>query len=108
MDVTMAVVRCLGLSCGGGGGRGAGARGWILGMSIGVVLALGTAVRADGLVEWVPPAALDDVPLRAVAPPPAGDRPEPIVVPLPSGLHTGAMSLSALAGLRWWFMRRRA
>ena len=106
----MAVVGCLGLSCGGkgGGGRAAAARGWFLSIGIGVTLSLGTVVRADGGAEWVPPAALDDVPVRAVAPPPVGDRPEPIVVPLPPGLHTGAMSLSALAGLRWWFTRRRA
>ena len=107
----MAVVWYLGPTggCGGAGGRVAGARGWILSTGFGVMLSLATVVRADGgSVEWVPPAALDDVPVRSVAPPPAGDRPEPIVVPLPSGLHAGAMSLSALAGLRWWFTRRRA
>ena len=108
MDVTMAAVECLGIAGGCGGGRVAGARGWILLTGIGMALSLATVARADGDVEWVPPAALDDVPVRASAPQPVGDRPDPIVVPLPSGLHTGAMSLSALAGLRWWVTRRRA
>ena len=103
----MAVVQCLG-SKGNCGGRGAGARGWIVAIIVGVTLSLGSPARGEGTdVAWVPPAALDDAPVRAVAPPPDEARPEPVVVPLPQGLHTGAMSLSALAGLRWWTTRRR-
>jgi hypothetical protein len=46
------------------------------------------------------------VPVRAadVATDPVA--PQPIVVPLPTGLETGALALAAMAARRWWTKQR--
>ncbi|MDQ3439550.1 MAG: hypothetical protein M3478_04285 [Planctomycetota bacterium] len=62
-------------------------------------------VRADE-VEWVAPAMLDDAPVRAAEIAADPVAPEPIVVPLPAGLQTGALGLAAMAAARWWTRRR--
>ena len=100
MDVTMAVVQRLGI-----------VRGWgTFLFAMWVILIAAPVVRAatdaDADVEWVAPAMLDDVPVRAadVATDPAA--PQPIVVPLPTGLETGALALAAMAARRWWTKRR--
>ena len=102
MDVTMAVVQRLGIVRG---------RGLFL-FTVWVTLIAAPAVRAaaaaeaDADVEWVAPAMLDDVPVRAadVATDPV--VPQPVVVPLPTGLETGALALAAMAARRWWTKRR--
>jgi hypothetical protein len=60
-------------------------------------------------VQWVAPAALDDVPVRAVEPPPLsdGEPDEPIVVPLPPAAYSGAMTLAALGAARGWHRVKR-
>ena len=63
------------------------------------------SVRADD-IEWVAPAMLDDAPVRSVDVAPEPVAPEPIVVPLPAGLQTGALGLAAMAAARWWTKRR--
>jgi hypothetical protein len=96
MDVTMAVVQRLGIV------RGRG----ILLFAMWVMLIGAPAVRAADDVEWIAPAMLDDVPVRAadIATDPVA--PQPIVVPLPTGLETGALALAAMAARRWWTNRR--
>jgi len=97
MDVTMAVVQRLGIVRG---------RGIFL-FAMWMILIGAPVVRAaDGDVEWVAPAMLDDVPVRAadVATDPVA--PQPIVVPLPTGFETGALALAAMAARRWWTKRR--
>ena len=105
MDVTMAVVQRLGVVRG---------RGIVLFAMWAVLIAAPVVRAADGAadgaadadVEWVAPAMLDEVPVRAadVATDPVA--PQPIVVPLPTGLETGALGLAAMAAGRWWTKRR--
>ena len=115
MDVTMAVVPCLGKMV-----RGSGvSAGWGLRIlptaALGVVF-FAAGVRASDLPSddaWVSPPALDDVPVRAIDVTPIGVSaeavaPRPIVVPLPTGLETGAAYLGTLAFARWWMGRKRA
>jgi hypothetical protein len=65
-----------------------------------------TSARGGTGQEWVSPAALDDVPIRAVNVAPEAAAVEPIVVPLPTGLASGTVCLAALAAARWWGKRR--
>ena len=51
-------------------------------------------------------AMLDDVPVRAADVSTDPVAPQPIVVPLPTGLETGALALAAMAARRWWTKRR--
>ena len=108
MDVTMAVVQSLGMLCKrGGGGSGRRRRGTLF-VAMLVLTAAAPLARAADDVQWVAPAMLDDVPVRAAAdasPDPVA--PEPIVVPLPPGLATGAIGLVAMAASQWWTKRRR-
>ena len=105
MDVTMADVQSPGTVRRGGG---AGWRRWpaVFLFAIGVITILTATARGADDVEWVAPAMLDDVPVRAadVATDPVA--PQPIVVPLPTGLETGALALAAMAARRWWTKRR--
>ena len=99
MDVTMAVVQRLGVVRG---------RGIFL-FAMWAVLIAAPVVRAadgDADVEWVAPAMLDDVPVRAAEVATDPVAPQPIVVPLPTGLETGALALAAMAAGRWWTKRR--
>ena len=79
---------------------------WVILIGAPVVRAADADAAADGDVDWVAPAMLDDVPVRAadVAPDPVA--PQPVVVPLPTGLETGAVGLVAMAARRWWTKRR--
>ena len=67
----------------------------------------GAATVCADEVEWVAPAMLDDVPVRAVDVAAEPAAPQPIVVPLPAGLQTGALGLAAMAAARWWTKRRK-
>ena len=72
-----------------------------------MLLGAGAGARADE-AAWVSPPMLDDVPIRAVEVAPVESlSAKPIVVPLPTGLETGAACLTALAAVRWWTKRRR-
>jgi hypothetical protein len=83
--------------------------------TLAILLAAPTVRAADLPAEeaWVSPPSLDDVPIRSIDAAPIGVSaeaiaPQPIVVPLPTGLETGATSLGTLAVARWWTRRRRA
>jgi hypothetical protein len=111
----MAVVQSLGdVMRGSGAGAGWGLR--ILPIAALAVLFVAPVVRAGDLPSedaWVSPPSLDVVPIRSVDAAPIGVSaeavaPRPIVVPLPTGLETGAAYLGTLAVARWWTRRRRA
>ena len=106
----MAVVQSLGTTQRGMRASAKRGRGICSLAAVTVLAIVAPIVRADVAGEWVAPASLDEVPVRAVGvePEAVAPTPAPIVVPLPTGLETGAAVLGTLAVARWWTRRRRA
>ncbi|MGB7158970.1 MAG: hypothetical protein WBD40_12935 [Tepidisphaeraceae bacterium] len=98
----MAVVQSLGVV--NGVSVGGGLRGSFLVLAVICAGSFAPIVRAD---EWISPPSFEDVPVQSPAEPDGpAIAPQAVVVPLPTGLETGAACLAGMAAARWWKRRR--